>query len=224
MEDLYKDGHIYNSRVAAITKADYKAFCPSLSKKAGQDVICPFPRRKRCGDLFGSGCSQYCDVTSKTMCKNCTYFRRHCTDGGAPYCMGWGANTWHTTPRGNNCPFFVQRKPGEEDAGDYIKRRTFEISGISVREDEEEPESVRMARAQAQQEWLVIHEPYERRNSRDYIKTILPNENVSKEDAVLVGKIVRESFLKTNFKDCNSIAVHVAYCEGIADLLDEMRR
>lgn len=224
MEDLYKDGHVLSKWNAAATKADYKVFCPSLSKKAGQDVMCPFPMRKRCGKMFGSGCPRYCDVTSKTMCKSCAYLRRHCTDGGSAYCMGWGPNTWHMTPRGNNCPFFVQRKPGEEDAGDYVERGTVEISGLSVGEDEEEPESVRMARVQALQEWFDLHEPYERCNDPDYIKTILPNENVSKEDAILVGQIVEESFLKTDFKDSRSIASHKAHCESIADLLYKMRR
>lgn len=205
MEDLYKNGHMLSRWNAITTKANYKVFCPSLSKKAGQDIMCPFPMRKRNGELFGSGCPQYCDVTSETMCSDCAYLQRRCTDGDSFYCMGWAGDGWHMAPGGNNCPFFVQKKQGEEDAGEYIERRTFEISGVSVGEDDEEPGGVRSARAQARQEWFDIHKPYERRNSPDYVKTIHPNENVSKEDALSVGEIVEKSFLKTDFKDARSI-------------------
>ena len=201
-----------NNRCARIYKDHCTKKCTALSEIAGQDILCPFPM------LRANGCEGKCDVTSNRNCLNCAYMVSD--SDGASYCL-----TQHQqgciNGGGNNCPDWVARKQDEEDAGTYVNRRILEMNGQFAKYGILESQQTRKLRIKARQEWLNKHKLYEWRYSGEYKYQYLPNQNVSKEDALKVGKLMREAADKVDWHDAYSIEQYKKYGMSIAKHLVE---
>lgn len=201
-----------NNRCARIYKDLYTKKCIALSGIAGQDILCPFPTCRI------NGCQSKCDVTSGRNCLSCAYMVSD--SDGAPYCFAQHQQGC-ISGAGDSCPNWVERKQDEEDAGTYINRRILEMGGQFTEYGTLESQQTRELRMKARQEWADKHEPYEWRYSSEYKRQYLPNQNVSKENALKVDKLMREAADKVDWHDAYSINHYKEYGMSIAKHLAE---
>lgn len=214
-----------NSYQASVRKSMCHRKCERLSDTAGCDVICPFSYELENAIIFGTGCPTYCDVTSTRYCRDCAYMQFVHTDGASRSCMMFSGCPGGKA--GNNCPHFVKRSKYEEDAGEFIERMTIELDGTPVKDEEgylQETEDTRNARAAARNMWLRAHESKEWQFQDGYTKTILPNQNVSKEDAVKVRDYIDGIIEDVDWKDCRDTAKYIRAAKNVAENVFHQRR
>lgn len=193
------------SRCAGIYKKAFTKECPSLSKRAGRAVICPFQGNRM------AGCPATCDAASRHTCFNCAFLVKR--SDGAPYCLaqrGQGC----VTGAGSGCVDWWRRDPGEEDPGEYVERRVAEMGGVFS--DGLEPPETRRLRALARQEWRDAHSPGERGLRRQP----LASQGVSNQDAARIGELMDKAASEVDWRDGRSIDRYKAYGMGIAGLLE----
>lgn len=219
-ESFYK----LNTRVASMYKQEVKFNCGALTEIAGEDIPCPICGEVRSGAPSCGGCFRYCDVTSLTGCGGCAYLCR-IIDNSSQYCMlgSHGPRVRH------NCPHYAPLATGEEKAHEWIERRTMELGGEPVNDFNSEQlkcetTETRRCRAQARKEWLERVEPRELQHQPGYVPQTKPNQNVSKEDALLMKKIIMERHANTDFKDFREVACFNRWMKDIGLHLAEARR
>lgn len=196
------------SRCAGIYKKIFTRKCPSLSEKAGRDVICPFQEDRMIR------CPTTCDATSRHNCFNCAFLVK-CSDG-APYCLAqYGQGC--ITDAGSSCIDWWRRDPEEEDPGEYIERRVVEMGGVFT--DGLEPPETRRLRVLARQEWKDAHFSGKGGSCR----RLFANQGVSSQDAVRIGELMDKAADEVDWRDGHSIEHYKRHGKAIPELLETER-